>query len=135
MKPLPAPTLPGKTEFERFDNAVRRVLSVSKEEMLKREQEEKQQPEAKRLRNPGRPARLHRRLIPSACFAKYIITEKSNPAKKRNLRVVKWLSATPAVAVCAFCSREFKAPMSTLAQSRDAQANLQQQFDQHQCYR
>jgi len=37
MKPLPAPNLPGKTEFERFDNAMRQVLSVSKEELLKRE--------------------------------------------------------------------------------------------------
>jgi len=40
MKPLPAPHVPGKTEFERFDNAVRQVLSVSKEELLKREQRE-----------------------------------------------------------------------------------------------
>lgn len=39
VKPLPAPTVPGKTEFERFDNAMRRVLSVSKEELLRREAE------------------------------------------------------------------------------------------------
>ena len=37
VKPLPAPHVPGKTEFERFDNAMRQVLSVSKEELLKRE--------------------------------------------------------------------------------------------------
>jgi hypothetical protein len=37
MKPPPAPNVPGKTEFERFDNAMRQVLSVSKEELLKRE--------------------------------------------------------------------------------------------------
>src|SRR5439155_15925800 len=37
MKPLPAPHVPGKTEFERFDNAMRQVLSVSKEELLKRD--------------------------------------------------------------------------------------------------
>jgi hypothetical protein len=37
MKPLPAPHVPGKTEFEKFDNAMRQVLSVSKEELLKRE--------------------------------------------------------------------------------------------------
>jgi hypothetical protein len=42
MKPLPAPQVPGKTEFERFDNALRRVLAVSKEELLKRESLEKQ---------------------------------------------------------------------------------------------
>jgi hypothetical protein len=42
MKPLPAPEVPGKTEFERFDNAVRQVLTVSKVELLKREEEAKQ---------------------------------------------------------------------------------------------
>ncbi len=41
MKPLPAPHVPGKTEFERFDNAMRQVLSVSKEELLKKESREK----------------------------------------------------------------------------------------------
>lgn len=37
MKPLPAPNIPGNTEAERFDNAVRKIFSVSKEELLKRE--------------------------------------------------------------------------------------------------
>jgi hypothetical protein len=37
MKPLPTPYVPGKTEFERFDNAMRQVLTVSKEELLRRE--------------------------------------------------------------------------------------------------
>lgn len=41
MKPLPAPNVPGKTEFERFDNAMRQVLTVSKSELLKREAREK----------------------------------------------------------------------------------------------
>jgi hypothetical protein len=48
MKPIPPPQVPGKTEFERFDNAVRQVLSVTKEELLKREEREKCQPEMKR---------------------------------------------------------------------------------------
>jgi hypothetical protein len=48
MKPLPAPNVPGKTEFERFDNAVRQVLSVSKEELLRREAREKRTRERKR---------------------------------------------------------------------------------------
>lgn len=48
MKPIPPPQIPGKTEFERFDNAVRQVLTVSKEELLKREDQEKHKPEAKR---------------------------------------------------------------------------------------
>jgi hypothetical protein len=44
----PPPQVPGKTEFERFDNAVRQVLSVSKEELLKREAREKSTREKKR---------------------------------------------------------------------------------------
>jgi hypothetical protein len=50
MRPLPPPSVPGKTEFERFDNAMRQVLSVSKEELLKRERQEKKAPVRKRLR-------------------------------------------------------------------------------------
>jgi hypothetical protein len=45
MKPLPAPEIPGKTEFQKFDNAVRQVLTVSKEELFKREEREKQKRE------------------------------------------------------------------------------------------
>lgn len=52
---------------------------------------------------------------------------------KRVLRVTKWLSTTPAIAVCSSCSREFKAPMSALCRTRDAQVNLQEQFDRHEC--
>jgi hypothetical protein len=48
MRPLPAPSVPGNTEFERFDNAMRQVLTVSKEELLKREAREKSKQEAKR---------------------------------------------------------------------------------------
>jgi len=48
MKPLPAPNVPGKTEFERFDNALRQVLSVSKEDLLKMEAREKRKKERKR---------------------------------------------------------------------------------------
>ena len=39
MKPFPAPSVPGKTEAERFDNAVRKAFTVSKEEMQRREAE------------------------------------------------------------------------------------------------
>jgi hypothetical protein len=52
---------------------------------------------------------------------------------KRRLRVVTWLSATPAVGVCTLCSREFKVPMSALRRTADAQASLQEQFDSHKC--
>ena len=50
MKPLPTPTVEGDTEFERFDNAVRQVLTVSKQELLRREEAEKKTTEEK-----GRP--------------------------------------------------------------------------------
>lgn len=49
MKPLPAPNIPGKTEFERFDNAVRQVLSVPKEALLRQESREKRTRERKKL--------------------------------------------------------------------------------------
>ncbi|MGB2604893.1 MAG: hypothetical protein WBC78_14945 [Candidatus Sulfotelmatobacter sp.] len=52
MKPLPPPNVPGKTEFERFDNAMRQVLSVSKEELLKREQREQEKKEWEEKRRP-----------------------------------------------------------------------------------
>jgi len=37
MKPHPAPNVPGNTEWERFDNAVRMVLAVPKSALLKDE--------------------------------------------------------------------------------------------------
>lgn len=37
MKSLPAPEVPGNTEWERFDNAFRAILTVSKEDLLKEE--------------------------------------------------------------------------------------------------
>jgi hypothetical protein len=49
MKPLPPPQVPGNTDFQRFDNAVRQVLTVSKEELRRREQQEQ---EAKEKRRP-----------------------------------------------------------------------------------
>jgi hypothetical protein len=52
---------------------------------------------------------------------------------KRNLRVTKWLSTTPAIGVCTACSKEFKVPMTAPTKTTDAQVNLQQQFDQHEC--
>jgi len=52
MKPIPPPQVPGKTEFERFDNAVRQVLTVSKEELLKREQRAHDKKEREEKRRP-----------------------------------------------------------------------------------
>jgi hypothetical protein len=39
MNVRPAPAVPGKTEAERMDNAVRQIFTVSKEEMQRREAE------------------------------------------------------------------------------------------------
>jgi hypothetical protein len=48
MNPHPPPPVPGKTEFERFDNAVRHIFSVSKEEIERREQLEKRKRDRKK---------------------------------------------------------------------------------------
>ena len=48
MKPLPAPDIPGSTERERMDNALRRILSVSKDDLLKRESEDKKSRQRKK---------------------------------------------------------------------------------------
>ncbi len=37
MKPTPIPSIPGKTPWERLDNAFRKILTVSKEDLLKEE--------------------------------------------------------------------------------------------------
>jgi hypothetical protein len=39
MRTLPPPEVPGDTEAERFDNAVRKTFTVSKEEVQRREAE------------------------------------------------------------------------------------------------
>ena len=52
---------------------------------------------------------------------------------QRRLRVVKWLSSTPAVGACTVCSREFKVPISALRRTADSQASLEEQFDRHKC--
>ena len=50
MKPPPTPQVPGKTDFERFDNALLQVLTVSKEELLRREEQEKKASDGKKKR-------------------------------------------------------------------------------------
>lgn len=68
MKPrLPPPDVPGGTDAERMDNAVRKMFSVSKDELLKREAAWKQaQARKKRAKGEisgregrGGPARNH----------------------------------------------------------------------------
>ncbi len=36
-RPLPAPNVPGNTEAERMDNALRKILTAPKEDLLKEE--------------------------------------------------------------------------------------------------
>jgi transcription elongation factor Elf1 len=52
---------------------------------------------------------------------------------KRANKVTRWLSSTPAVAVCTSCRQQFKVPMTALSRTIDAQNNLQEQFDRHKC--
>jgi hypothetical protein len=54
MKPLPAPNVPGKTEFERFDNAMRQVFTVSKDDLLKKEAKDKRKKERKKEQKRGK---------------------------------------------------------------------------------
>ena len=48
MKPLPPPRVPGNTESERFDNAVRKMFTVSKKAILKEEAKWKRARERKK---------------------------------------------------------------------------------------
>jgi hypothetical protein len=48
MKPLPAPHVPGNTEAERMSNALTKVLSVSKADLLKEEAKWKKARERKK---------------------------------------------------------------------------------------
>jgi hypothetical protein len=52
---------------------------------------------------------------------------------KRAVRIVKHLGSVPCIAACTACGKQFTAPLTTLPRVKDAQANLQQQFDRHKC--
>jgi hypothetical protein len=54
VKTLPPPAVPGNTDAERMDNAVRRMFTVSKADVLRREAEE-------RLRKLDNGARLKKK--------------------------------------------------------------------------
>jgi hypothetical protein len=58
MKPLPAPRVPGDTESERMDNAVRMMFSVSKEDFLKKEAKWKQSQSRKKLAKAKKSASI-----------------------------------------------------------------------------
>jgi hypothetical protein len=54
MKPAAAPKIRGDSEAERFDNAVRKMFTVSKDEILKREEMwRKAQAKKKRAKKPS----------------------------------------------------------------------------------
>ena len=53
MKPLPAPYVPGNSEAERMDNAVRKLFSVPKEAILKAEEKLKQARAKKKREKPS----------------------------------------------------------------------------------
>jgi hypothetical protein len=53
MKPQPAPSVPGSTDWQRFDNAVRKVFSVPPEAL----QKEKERMKANKA-NKNRPQRI-----------------------------------------------------------------------------
>jgi hypothetical protein len=50
MNPLPAPSVPGNTEWERFDNAVIKLLSVPKTAFVKADAKWKAKNRRKRAR-------------------------------------------------------------------------------------
>ena len=54
MKPSPAPKVPGSTPWERLDSAVRMVLSVPKEAVVKEEARLKKQHAKKRAKKGKR---------------------------------------------------------------------------------
>jgi len=48
-------------------------------------------------------------------------------------RIVKWLGTVPEIAMCPFCNREFRTPLTRMRQSINALENLQVQFYGHKC--
>jgi hypothetical protein len=51
MKPLPAPPVPGNTEWERFDNAVGMLLNAPRAAFVKQEKKLKRRREKKRAKS------------------------------------------------------------------------------------
>jgi len=52
MKPLPPPEVQGRTPAERMDNALRAILKVPKEAILREEAKEKRKRERKKEQKP-----------------------------------------------------------------------------------
>ena len=60
-----------------------------------------------------------------------VLTDYQMPG--RNLKMIKWVGAIPAVGVCTFCDRLFTVPLESLKRVADAQWNLNLQFEEHKC--
>lgn len=58
MKPTPAPDVPGNTPWEKLDSAVRKVFTVSKDDLLKAEATKPRQ-RGKKRRSQKRPEHGH----------------------------------------------------------------------------
>jgi hypothetical protein len=54
---------------------------------------------------------------------------------KASLQVTKYAGASPAIAKCTACARQFKTPLTQLQKAADAMASLQEQFARHICSR
>lgn len=52
---------------------------------------------------------------------------------KPKLQIVRYAGASPAVAVCSGCGRQFKTPLTRLQKASDAAASLREQFERHSC--
>jgi hypothetical protein len=52
---------------------------------------------------------------------------------KATLHVTKYAGASPAIATCIACGRQFKTPLTRLQKVTDAKASLQEQFERHIC--
>jgi hypothetical protein len=62
------------------------------------------------------------------------LVEYKGEGPPRRLRVVEWISIVPAIAICTTCAERFTVPVAALSRAM-AQANLQYQFDRHECKR
>lgn len=59
----------------------------------------------------------------------------SSAMPKSTLQVTKYAGASPAIATCTVCGRQFKTPLTRLQKVADAMASLQEQFERHICHR
>ena len=54
---------------------------------------------------------------------------------KREMRIVKYIGPAPYLAVCTYCSQQFKVPTDVTLTATEAAATLQVEFSRHECKR